>query len=97
MHRSPLGPAVGQGLTGRDSNACLSAVIADDAVKRLFGLRPDRVSVVAGADGWASADACTAGGATRTLQSTRTRCDVLHIGLFHPLDDHYGLAPLEAA
>ena len=23
--------------------------------------------------------------------------EVLHLALFHPLDDHYGLAPLEAA
>ena len=79
-------------------NAYLSAVLADGAVQGLFALRPDRVSVVAGADGWPSAYAYTVGGTTRTLKlDTQPVASVLHVGLFHPLDDHYGLAPLEAA
>jgi hypothetical protein len=54
--------------------------------------------VVAGKDGWPSAYAYSAGGATRTLsQEPAPIPKVLHLALFHPLDDHYGLAPLEAA
>ena len=79
-------------------NAYLQAGLVDGAVKALFCLRPDRMIVVAGADGWPQAYDYTAGG-----RSTRLRQDgvplpmVLHMALFHPLDDHYGMAPLEAA
>jgi len=79
-------------------NAYLSAAIADGEVKGIFGLRPDRMAVVAGADGWPAAYAYTSGGATTTLrQDTAPVASVLHVALFHPLDDHYGLSPLEAA
>ena len=51
-----------------------------------------------GSDGWPEAYAYTAGGRTQTLrQDTAPVASVLHLALFHPLDDHYGLAPLEAA
>ena len=79
-------------------NAYLHAAIADGEVKGLFGLRPDRMQAVAGRDGYAEAYAYTAGGRTQTLrQDTRPVASVLHMALFHPLDDHYGMAPLEAA
>jgi HK97 family phage portal protein len=79
-------------------NAYLEAAIADGEVKGLFVLRPDRMRVVAGRDGWPEAYAYTAGGKTTTLrQDTQPVASVLHLALFHPLDDHYGLAPLEAA
>ena len=51
-----------------------------------------------GRDGYAEAYSYTSGGKTTLLrQDTLPVASVLHIGLFHPLDDHYGLAPLEAA
>jgi HK97 family phage portal protein len=79
-------------------NAYLHAAVADGEVKGLFGLRPDRMQAVVGRDGYAEAYAYTAGGRTQTLrQDTRPVPGVLHMALFHPLDDHYGLAPLEAA
>ena len=79
-------------------NAYLHAAVADGEVKGLFGLRPDRMQAVVGRDGYAEAYAYTAGGRTQTLrQDTRPVPGVLHMSLFHPLDDHYGLAPLEAA
>jgi len=53
---------------------------------------------VAGGDGWPAAYTYSSGGSTRTLrQDTAPVASVLHLALFHPLDDHYGLAPLEAA
>lgn len=79
-------------------NAYLQAGIVDGAVRSLFVLRPDRMSVVAGRDGWPLAYDYKAGGmAVRLSQEALPIPSVLHMALFHPLDDHYGMAPLEAA
>jgi HK97 family phage portal protein len=79
-------------------NAYLHAAIADGEVKGIYSLRPDRMRAVVGRDGYAEAYAYTAGGRTQTLrQDTRPVASVLHMALFHPLDDQYGLGPLEAA
>ena len=79
-------------------NAYLEAVLVEGEPRGLYCLRPDRMRVVAGKDGWPSAYAYSAGGGTRTLsQEPNPIPKVLHLALFHPLDDHYGLAPLEAA
>lgn len=56
-------------------------------------LRPDRVSVVTGADGWPSAYDYRAGTKARRIALD----GLLHLKLFHPLDDHEGFAPLAAA
>jgi HK97 family phage portal protein len=79
-------------------NAYLHAVVSEGEVKGLYSLRPDRMQAVAGTDGYAEAYAYTSGGRTQTLrQDTAPVASVLHLALFHPLDDHYGPAPLEAA
>lgn len=79
-------------------NAYLQAGIVDGEVKGLFCLRPDRMKVVAGSDGWPTAYDYTAAGRTVRLgQETAPVPTILHLALFHPLDDHYGMAPLEAA
>lgn len=79
-------------------NAYLEAAVIEGEVRGIYGLRPDRMRVVAGRDGWPGAYAYSAGGATRTLsQEPAPIPKVLHLALFHPLDDHYGLSPLEAA
>ncbi|WP_375449560.1 phage portal protein [uncultured Devosia sp.] len=79
-------------------NAYVQAGVVDGEVKALFCLRPDRMRVVAGADGWPLAYDYTAGGKTlRLRQDVEPVPGVLHMALFHPLDDHYGMGPLEAA
>ena len=79
-------------------NAYLQAGLVDGEVKGLFCLRPDRMKVVAGADGWPDGYDYTAGGRTSRLRQDEGPVpSVLHMALFHPLDDHYGMAPLEAA
>ncbi len=79
-------------------NAYLQAGIVDGAVRGLFVLRPDRMKVVTGSDGWPVAYDYTAGGRTlRIRQDAEPVPGVLHLALFHPMDDHYGVAPLEAA
>ncbi len=79
-------------------NSYLEAAIVEGEVRGLYSLRPDRIRVVAGKDGWPMAYAYTAAGSTVTLsQEANPIPRVLHMALFHPLDDHYGLSPLEAA
>ena len=79
-------------------NAYLQAGMVDGEVRGLFCLRPDRMKVVAGADGWpVGYDYSAAGRTVRLRQDSVPVPSVLHMALFHPLDDHYGMAPLEAA
>ena len=79
-------------------NAYLEAVTLDGAVRELHALRPDRMKVVPGSDGWAEAyDYTVAGRTLRFPQEVQPLPPILHLAFFHPLDDHYGLAPLEAA
>ncbi|MEA2954013.1 MAG: hypothetical protein QOJ96_3533 [Alphaproteobacteria bacterium] len=79
-------------------NAYVEAVALDGAVRELYALRPDRMRVVPGADGWPEAYEYTvAGSSIRFDQSAPPVPPILHLAALHPLDDHYGLAPLEAA
>ena len=79
-------------------NAYLQAGVVDGEIKGLFCLRPDRMKVVAGSDGWPVGYDYSAGGRTMRLrQDVEPVPSVLHMALFHPMDDHYGMAPLEAA
>ena len=79
-------------------NAYVEAVALDDRVRELYALRPDRMKAVPGADGWAEAYEYVAGGrGVRFDQLASHVPPILHLTFFHPLDDHYGLAPLEAA
>jgi len=65
----------------------------------LYLLRPDRVSVVTGPDGWPVAVDHRAGAVKRRIpfEGEDGRPRLLQLTLFHPLDDLRGFAPLEAA
>lgn len=79
-------------------NAYIRAVLDQGQVRGLFTLRPDRMRVIAGKDGWPEAYAYAAGNASQRFSlSTEPVPQILHLRLFHPLDDHYGLSPLSAA
>lgn len=79
-------------------NAYVEAVSLGDEVRELYALRPDRMKVVPGADGWAEAyEYGVAGRSVRFDQTTSAIPPILHLTFFHPLDDHYGLAPIEPA
>ncbi len=64
-------------------------------------LRPDRLSVVTGRDGWPTGFNYRT--QARTIRfalhaaSPALPDPVLHLAFFHPLDDHYGHAPVNAA
>ena len=79
-------------------NAYVEAVALDGEVRELYALRPDRMKVVPGSDGWAEAYEYSVGGrSVRFDQAAMQVPPILHLTFFHPLDDHYGLAPIEAA
>ena len=79
-------------------NGYVEAVTLDGVVRELYALRPDRIKLIPGADGWAEAYEYSVGGrSVRFDQHASPLPPILHLTLFHPLDDHYGLAPLEAA
>ena len=80
-------------------NAYAEAVVVDGAVRELYALRPDRMSVVPDASGWPAAFEYAANGRTvRFNQEGEGQvAPILHVAAFHPLDDYYGFPPLEAA
>jgi len=65
----------------------------------LFALRPERMSVVAGPDGWPSAFAYRVGEQALTipLLDEDASPNLIHIKAYHPADDHYGAGCLAAA
>ena len=56
-------------------------------------LRPERISIEAGSDGWPAAYVYRTGAAAARFAPDQ----VLHLKIFHPLDDHFGLGCLGAA
>ncbi|MEZ5923905.1 MAG: phage portal protein [Hyphomicrobiaceae bacterium] len=79
-------------------NAYLEAVSIGGSVRELHVLRPDRMAVVPGADGWPAAYDYTVSGRTlRYHQDAEVVRPILHQTFFHPLSDHYGLSPIEPA
>jgi len=80
-------------------NAYAEVVLGERSAGELHMLRPDRMAVVPGADGWPEAYEYTVGGQTLRFRSELedgTR-PILHVKLFHPDSDHYGMSPIEAA
>lgn len=67
------------------------------APAELHVLRPDRMRVVPGPDGWPEAYEYSVGGRSHRFDMTTEAQPVLHLRSFHPQDDHYGLSPIKAA
>lgn len=79
-------------------NAYVEATGDGRTVRELYALRPDRVKVELGADGWPRAYLYAIHGDTVRFDMTREGVKpLLHITLFNPLDDHYGLSPVLSA
>ncbi|MBI2713636.1 MAG: phage portal protein [Rhizobiales bacterium] len=66
-------------------------------VRELYALRPDRMKVVPGPDGWPQAFEYTVAAQTVRFEQSAVLPPILQLTLFNPLDDYYGLSPLEAA
>lgn len=71
----------------------------DAAPLELWCLRPDRMRIIPGARGLPESYRYQVEGrATEFRADALTgRADILHLKAFHPLDDWYGMSPLEAA
>jgi len=65
-------------------NGYLEAIKVDDRIVGFRALRPDRVEVKTTARG-------------HKIGYSHKECGVYHMRLFHPRDDQYGYAPMEAA
>nr|WP_316653288.1 phage portal protein [uncultured Gellertiella sp.] len=76
-------------------NAYVEPVRLGAEIRELYLLRPDRVSVAEGRDGWPVAYLVQSAQGTRRIPVRDGA--LLHLKLFHPLDDHLGFAPLAAA
>ena len=65
----------------------------------LYALRPERVTVLPGADGWPEAYGYRAGERALTIPALDRDASpgLIHIRGFHPADDHYGAGCLSAA
>ncbi|MEL7466084.1 MAG: phage portal protein [Pseudomonadota bacterium] len=80
-------------------DAYLEAAALDEANAplELHALRPDRMRVAPGPDGWPAAYEYRVAGRAHRFDMTTETQPILHLKAFHPLDDHYGMSPLEAA
>lgn len=74
--------------------ACHDALLVP---RELHNLRPDRMKVVPGPDGWPMAYEYTLGTKTHRWSQQGEVRPILHLRGFHPLNDHYGMSPLAAA
>ncbi len=80
-------------------NAYVEAVGVGGRLRELHVLRPDRIKVIPGPDGWPEAFEYVANGASVRFAEEPVAGvrPVLHTRLFHPDNDHYGMSPIEAA
>jgi HK97 family phage portal protein len=74
-------------------NAYVERVDVEASPRELHALRPDRMKAVASLSGWPEAYEYSVNGQSVRLPRQR----ILHLKLFNPLNDHYGMSPLEAA
>ena len=79
-------------------NAYIEAAAgADGAPSELYALRPDRMRVIPGRDGWPAAYEYRVGARTHRFDMSACPAPILHLRAYHPLDDHYGMAPITPA
>lgn len=82
-------------LTG---NVYVEAVLGEGALPlEMHVLRSDRMRVVPGKDGWPVAYEYAVGARKHRFDATVAVSPICHIKSFHPQDDHYGFAPMQAA
>lgn len=77
----------------------LTVTSSDGAPKELYTLRPDRISISTDKLGYINYYCYNAG--TKEIKypvdKITGKSQILHIKNFHPLNDHFGLSPIEAA
>jgi len=80
-------------------NGYLEAIKVDERIIGFRALRPDRVEIKTGTNGYKLGCAYRINNRTRLIKDdlANGQCGVYHMRLFHPSDDHYGYAPMAAA
>ncbi|MGJ0425677.1 phage portal protein, partial [Methylocystis sp.] len=79
-------------------NAYIESVLIDEELRELYALRPDRMSIEAGRNGWPAAFIYRALGQDARYEMRGEGIEpILHIKFFNPLDDYYGFPPLASA
>jgi HK97 family phage portal protein len=78
-------------------NAYIEHVSVGDAPLELYCLRPDLVKMTPSNKGWADSYEYTVGLNKVVFKQEGNLPPILHLTLPHPLDDHHGFSPLEAA
>ncbi len=78
-------------------NGYVEAVAIDGEIHELHALRPDRMRAVPSSQGWPEAYEYSVNGSSLRYRQDGKVPPILHLKLFNPLDDHYGLSPFEAA
>ncbi len=80
---------------------CYIEVVRDSISnpKELYILRPDRIKVIPGNDAIPHGYEYSVGNTKKffPVDSETGKSDILHIKLFNPLDDWYGMSPIEVA
>ena len=71
-------------------NAYAELVLLGGTPAELHALRPDRMKVVPGPDGWPEAYEYTVIGRSVRFAVADGQSPILHLRTYHPLDDHYG-------
>ena len=74
-------------------NSYIEVSTIDETPRELVVLRPDRMRLIPDARGWTSQYEYSVNGQSIRLPAE----NILHIKLFNPPDDYYGMSPLEAA
>lgn len=80
-------------------NSYVEQVAPNNTPRELWSLRPDRMRVIAGSHGAPEGYRYQANGNHKDFRADPLTGDgrILHLKSFHPLDDWYGMSPLEAA
>ncbi|MBR9863088.1 MAG: phage portal protein [Rhodobacteraceae bacterium] len=87
----------GQFLLSGDGYLEAAGSSPDGGPAEIYVLRSDRMKVVPGADGWPDAYEYSVGSRKVRFDMGTELPPVCHVRAFHPLDDHYGLSPIQAA
>lgn len=80
-------------------NAYIEAIGEESHIKELYLLRPDRVQIIPGENGVPKAYVYQINNKKRIIPVDMNSglSPILHLKLFHPLHDWYGMSPIEAA
>lgn len=80
-------------------NSYLELVSLNETPREVYVLRPDRMKIIAGEEGWPQSFQYSVNNQSVTfpIKDGNEQAPILHTKLFHPTNDHYGMSPIEAA